>query len=65
MNSKHFGYGTKHYDYLGQKKFLLAGLFCPVSNNIVKTILNYHFILRYIPEYRKLEKERKTQVSSF
>lgn len=62
MNLNDFGYIV---DYLGQNQLLLTGLFFPVSSNIVKSILNYHFVLGYMPEYHKLQKARKTQVSSF
>lgn len=62
MNLNHIGYIV---DYLEQNQLLLTGLFFTVSNNIAKSILNYHFVLRYIPVSHKLQKVRKTQVSSF
>lgn len=62
MNFNHFGYIV---DCLGQNQLLLTGLFFLVSNKIIKSMLNYHFVLRFIPEYHKLQKARKTQVSSF
>lgn len=45
INSKHFGYTV---DYMGQRQLPLSTLFCPMSNNIVESNQNYHFILRYI-----------------
>lgn len=47
MNLNHSGYTV---DYLEQNQLFLTELFFTVSNNIAKSILNYHFVLRHIPE---------------